>query len=177
MSWDGILATSMPKLSHAPVRRLRRFLTTRGEAVFREMETTALRERVRTVQLGRPYVIALGGGAFLREENFELVSNHGVSVWLDCPLSTIERRVGAANHRPLARDPGELRSLFELRRGGYAKAHYRVELLDDDVRAAVAKGFGSPTLLEREQKTRPSNFSSRASGCRSRTSRSPPSEI
>ena len=116
----------------------------RGEAAFREMETTILRERVRTVQLGRPHVVALGGGAFLREENFDLVANHGVSVWLDCPLSVIERRIACANHRPLARDPGELRKLFELRRSGYAKAHYRVELLDDDVRDAVAKVLALP---------------------------------
>lgn len=115
-----------------------------GEAAFREMETAALCERVRTVKLGRPHVIALGGGAFLREDNFELVINHGVSVWLDCPLSIIERRVGCATHRPLARDPDELRRLFELRRGGYAKAHYRVELLDDDVSAAVAKVLALP---------------------------------
>src|SRR5579863_4136850 len=38
---------------------------TLGEAVFREMETVALRERVRNVQSGQPHVIALGGGAFL----------------------------------------------------------------------------------------------------------------
>ena len=56
---------------------------THGEAAFRELETAALKDRIRTVQYGRPQVIALGGGAFLNEENFELVSNNGVSVWLD----------------------------------------------------------------------------------------------
>ena len=72
----------------------------RGEEQFREIETAVLRERVHFVQSGRPQVIALGGGAFLREDNFELVSNNGVTVWLDCLFSMIERRVSSATHRP-----------------------------------------------------------------------------
>ncbi len=66
---------------------------TRGEAEFRQAETAALQERVRLIERGKPCVIALGGGAFLSEENFEIVSNNGVSVWLDCPFSTVERRL------------------------------------------------------------------------------------
>src|ERR1700677_1245613 len=54
----------------------------RGEAAFRALETTALKERVRSVQSGRPQVISLGGGALVSDENYELVSNHGISVWL-----------------------------------------------------------------------------------------------
>ena len=70
---------------------------TRGEAEFRRGETAALRERVRSIERGRPCVIALGGGAFLSEENFEIVSNNGVSVWLDCPFSTVERRLAVTS--------------------------------------------------------------------------------
>jgi len=117
---------------------------TRGEAAFRELETANLRRRVHTVQSGRPQVISLGGGAFLSEENYDLVSNNGVSVWLDCPFSMIERRVGAETHRPLARDLNQLQSLFEARRGGYARADYRVEVLEDDTRAAVARILALP---------------------------------
>src|SRR5258708_39477419 len=50
----------------------------RGEAEFRQAETAALQERVRAVERGRPHAIALGGGAFLSEANFQLVSNNGV---------------------------------------------------------------------------------------------------
>src|SRR5579862_2246913 len=53
---------------------------TQGEAAFRALETATLRERVRVVESGRPYVVSLGGGAFLCEENFDLASNHGVTV-------------------------------------------------------------------------------------------------
>lgn len=108
-----------------------------GEAAFRELETAVLRDRVRTVQLGRPQVIALGGGAFLTEENFEMVSNNGVTVWLDCPLAHIGRRIAGQTHRPLARDPEQLRSLFETRRDVYARSDYRVEIVDDDAMRVV----------------------------------------
>jgi shikimate kinase len=117
---------------------------TQGEAAFRGIETAALRDRVRNVQSGRPQVVSLGGGAFLADENFELVSNNGVTVWLDCPLSQIERRIAGQTHRPLARDPERLRNLFETRRGGYARADYRIEVIDDDIRSAVAQILALP---------------------------------
>ena len=117
---------------------------TRGEAAFRELETAALRERVRSIEYGRPYVVALGGGAFLTADNAELVLNHGVTVWLDCPVAIIERRVAAVTHRPLARDLDRLRRLYENRREGYARAHYRIEVIDDDASSAVARILALP---------------------------------
>jgi shikimate kinase len=111
----------------------------RGEPEFRRIESDALHRCVRSVQHGRPHVISLGGGAFLSEENFQMVANHGITVWLDCPLPIIERRVAAAAHRPLGRDPGRLRELFELRRPSYARAEYRIAIEDDDASAAVAQ--------------------------------------
>jgi shikimate kinase len=117
---------------------------TQGEAVFREIETVALRLRVRAVQSGHPQVISLGGGAFLRDDNYDLVSNNGVTVWLDCPFSMIQRRVSAETHRPLARDPSQLAVLFEARKPGYARADYRVEVADDDIRAAVSRILSLP---------------------------------
>ncbi len=116
----------------------------RGEAVFRELETAALKDRVRTVQFGRPQVIALGGGTCLCEENFELVSNNGVSVWLDCSLPHIDRRIAGHAHRPLARNPEQLRSLFETRRDTYARSDYRIEIVDDDPMSVVARILGLP---------------------------------
>jgi shikimate kinase len=115
-----------------------------GEAAFRELETEALKERIRTVQFGRPQVIALGGGAFLSEENFELVSNNGVSVWLDCSFPHIDRRIAGQAHRPLARDPEQLRSLFDTRRDVYARSDYRIEVVDDDAMKVVARILDLP---------------------------------
>jgi shikimate kinase len=99
----------------------------RGEAAFRALETEALKKRVQNIRTGRPQVIALGGGAFTVQENFELATNHGVTIWLDAPIEVIERRIAAETHRPLARDPERFRALFEDRREAYARADYRIE--------------------------------------------------
>ena len=111
----------------------------RGESEFRQIEAAALARCVRSVQIGRPQVVSLGGGALVNEANFDLVSKNGVTIWLDCPIETIERRVAAASHRPLARDPQRLRELFEARRQGYARAEYRIDSGSDEVTSAIAQ--------------------------------------
>ncbi|MDQ6705626.1 MAG: shikimate kinase, partial [Acidobacteriota bacterium] len=82
-----------------------RIFEMRGEAEFRRIETDAIRARVRRIECGIPAVLALGGGAFVQPENYALLSNNGVSVWLDCPFDVIRRRVANDSSRPLARDP------------------------------------------------------------------------
>jgi shikimate kinase len=82
--------------------------------------------------------MALGGGAFLRDENYTLLEDHGVTVWLDCPLDLVRQRVESETHRPLARDPKTFAALFEARRPGYGRADYRVEILSHDPLEAVA---------------------------------------
>jgi shikimate kinase len=111
----------------------------RGEQEFRRLESMALERCVRSVQSGRPHVVSLGGGAFLSEDNFQLVTNNGVSIWLDCPLPAIERRLAEANHRPLARDTQRLRELFHSRRPGYARAEHRIEIASDDAALTVTQ--------------------------------------
>ena len=112
---------------------------TQGEEMFRTLEASALAQRVRAVQSGRPQVIALGGGALMSDKNFELVSNHGVVVWLDAPFDLIEKRVAAESHRPLGRDPEKLRELFDVRRPRYALADYRVEAPEEEAMDTVRR--------------------------------------
>ena len=57
-----------------------------------------------------------GGGAFTIQDNIELVLNHGVTVWLDAPFDVMERRIAQDTHRPLARDPVRMKTLFDQRR-------------------------------------------------------------
>jgi shikimate kinase len=96
-----------------------------GEPAFRDMETAAIRKWVRMVETGRPMVIALGGGAFA--PNFDLLEEHGVTIWLDCPLDTIRERVADNSSRPLARDPARFEALYRERAAVYSKADYRVD--------------------------------------------------
>jgi shikimate kinase len=99
----------------------------RGEAEFRRLETEAIRAHVRLAQSGRPIVMALGGGAFIQPDNFELLITHGVTVWLDCPLDVLKERIAGDATRPLAGDPEQFERLYASRRPGYARADYRID--------------------------------------------------
>lgn len=110
----------------------------RGEPEFRRIESEVLKARVKHISGGRPNVVALGGGAFQADANIDLITNHGVSIWLDCPFDRLEKRVMQADHRPLARDPVQFRKLYEARRANYARAEYRIEVDSDDPQKAVA---------------------------------------
>jgi shikimate kinase len=115
-----------------------------GESAFRERETAALKALVQKVRTGRPLVIALGGGAFTIQDNFELAENHGVTIWLDTPLEVVEKRVAQETHRPLARDPGRLRALYADRRPLYERADYRIETFDDEPGYVVSRILALP---------------------------------
>ena len=101
---------------------------TRGESEFRRLETALIGAYVRHIERGAPTVMALGGGAFVRPENFELIRCHGISIWLDCSFETIQARLaGDAQGRPLARDPVAFRQLFDERQTSYSRADFRVD--------------------------------------------------
>ena len=110
----------------------------RGEAEFRRLETEVLRARVRAIERGTPTVLALGGGAYTQPENFALVRDNGVTLWLDCPLETVKRRVAAATHRPLAREPERFARLYAERQAAYARADHRIPIENDEPADAVA---------------------------------------
>ncbi len=110
---------------------------TRGEKEFRRLETEAIRENVHRIQAGEPTVAALGGGAFSQQQNYELIENNGVTIWLDCPLPLVRRRLGTCTNRPLAREPGKFEVLYYTRRESYARADYRIDITGDDPGVAV----------------------------------------
>jgi len=99
----------------------------RGEAEFRRLETEAIRARVRSAQSGKPVVVALGGGSFAQPENFELLAEHGITVWLDCPLDILKARIAGEATRPLASDPEQFERLYLARRPSYSRADYRID--------------------------------------------------
>ena len=96
-----------------------------GEERFRQIETEALRE---AVSCGAA-IIAPGGGAITRGENRELMSGHGITVWLDAPFELCWRRIqidGAT--RPLAPDEETARARYERRLDLYRQASIRVTI-------------------------------------------------
>ena len=135
LGWDFIdLDDEIEAEQHVSIPEL---FEKHGEEHFRAIETEAIRSRVHRVRSGCPTVIALGGGAFTRQENCDLLSDHGVTVWLDCPLETAQRRVAGCTNRPLARDPQKFAELYHARRATYERADYRVEAACDDPEATA----------------------------------------
>ena len=116
----------------------------RGEDEFRALEREVMRANVRDIERGRPTVMALGGGAIVAAENFAMIENNGITIWLDCPLETVRRRVGETAHRPLARDPDAFARLYESRRESYARADYRILVEDDDPAVTVEAVLSLP---------------------------------
>jgi shikimate kinase len=110
-----------------------------GEAHFRDLEADAIRRHVAHVEAGLPWVIALGGGAILRPATWELVHNNGVTIWLDCPLEIVRRRLRDDVTRPLARDRAGLAQLYITRRPLYARADFRIEIDSDDVSESASR--------------------------------------
>jgi shikimate kinase len=117
--------------------RIAEIFETHGEVEFRRFEREKMRALVRAIEGGRPTVLALGGGAIVQRENYALVENNGITIWLDCPFETVRRRVVQAQHRPLARNPVSFAQLYETRRESYARADYRIPIESDDPAVAV----------------------------------------
>jgi shikimate kinase len=97
-----------------------------GEAVFREIETRALRD---ALERSDTRVIALGGGAWTIEANRALVAEHDcLSIWLDAPFELCwDRIISSANTiRPMAPDRASAQNLFQVRRDSYELAQLRL---------------------------------------------------
>lgn len=97
-----------------------------GEAFFRDRETEVL-DRLLENECG---ILSTGGGAFLAERNRRLVTEKGVSVWLNADLPILWSRVKHKNTRPLLRTSNPYQTLSEIydqRVPVYAKADLTVD--------------------------------------------------
>jgi shikimate kinase/3-dehydroquinate synthase len=94
-------------------------METRGESVFRDLETTAFKNLINE----KESIIALGGGALLREENRRFTGSNGKIILLMAELDTLIVRLQEdANKRPLLAGDlrGKLSSLLAKRSEHYA---------------------------------------------------------
>jgi shikimate kinase len=112
--WD--LDTRVEAFMRASVQEIFRDC---GEAVFRAEETHQL-------SLMRRYpdvVVATGGGTFAQDANRAIISQQGVSVFLDVPWDELVRRLpGKQESRPLFGSPEGARALYEARLPHYRTA-------------------------------------------------------
>ena len=90
-----------------------RIFAEEGEAAFRALEASALRETAGRERL----VVALGGGALAAEDNLRWTLDHGIIVYLRVSLDQLIRRLrrGRAVRPLLLDDAGHLLSTAALR--------------------------------------------------------------
>lgn len=125
-----------------------------GEPFFRAKESQVI-GRLLDEEKG---ILSTGGGAFLSEQNREMITERGVSVWLNADLNVLWNRVKHKDTRPLLRtaDPfATLRDLYEARVPIYAKADVTAtsdgEISIDDMVDRVLDALATrPDVLERK---------------------------
>ncbi len=100
------------------LKTVREIFTEFGEAHFRLLE----REAIRACSELRSTVVALGGGAYVSEENRAILRGLGKTIWLDCPLEICLSRIASDGARPLAKSADEMRELLDKRSSAYAQA-------------------------------------------------------
>jgi shikimate kinase len=93
-----------------------------GENEFRRRERVALESCCGMKRT----VIALGGGAYIFEENRAIINRTGRAVWLDCPLEVCLARIERDGSRPLLASEAEMKALLEYRRPFYELADHIV---------------------------------------------------
>lgn len=138
--WGWSFADLDAEVERAEGRTVEEIFRASGEGRFRELEWNALRAHAGAKRI----VVAAGGGLFLGVVQRAFMRAHGVSIWLDAPLSVLAARAGEGALRPLwpSGDALSRRSFFEKRRAAYALADARVEVSaggPDELAAAVEK--------------------------------------
>jgi len=101
-------------------RSISEIFATDGETAFRRSERTALEASLAVA----PVVVATGGGAFCESANRQMMRSTGtLSVFLDVPWAVLLERISADTiERPLFRDVGDARRLFNERLPIYREA-------------------------------------------------------
>jgi 3-dehydroquinate synthase len=105
-----------------------------GEERFRDLEAKAIASIASLHRPAEGTVIATGGGALLREDNFVRLASLGTMVALDASLESIAERTSESPARPRlprdatgAVDVTALRALHAARREGYDRVAWHID--------------------------------------------------
>jgi shikimate kinase len=131
-----------------------------GEPEFRRAEHAALQSVLEEIRSGAVKIVALGGGAFVQEQNSALLRASGVpTVFLDAPVEELWQRCctqanEAGTERPLLRSIDEFRQLYEARRPGYLRASLGVQTGHrtlDEIASEIAEALALKKIEVRAQ--------------------------
>lgn len=110
----------------------------KGEDHFRDVESECLREACSMENV----VVDTGGGAVIRDDNWEVMKEGGVVICLTADADAVLERTKKYKHRPLlnVEDPKQkVRSLMAKRAPLYAKAGHCIDTGKLTVRQVVEK--------------------------------------
>lgn len=96
------------EIERASGRTIADIFSQMGEEEFRDYESVALGVAATLTDA----VIALGAGTLVRNENFEIVQESGILIYLQGTLELLASRLASTGNRPLlfgATSPGELK--------------------------------------------------------------------
>jgi shikimate kinase len=120
-----------------------------GEAGFRRRESTALRSLALA-----DTVVALGGGALTKSENFEFIASAGILIYLSASVETLMDRLSdATEFRPLlaglslAERRAKILQLMGEREAVYRKA--QLEISTDGLSADAVAAKANALITER----------------------------
>ncbi len=112
-----------------------------GERAFRDLESKVVKQ----ISQRRDCVIALGGGAVLRQENWALLASTGIIICLYADEQTLMERISSKSHRPLMRSASrhdlllKIRALLTERQPLYDRADYCFKSRQDVSAQTLAK--------------------------------------
>lgn len=92
-----------------------------SEDYFRNLET----ETIKDICLKDNQIISLGGGAFERQENQEILNRNGITIYLKATAQTLFDRIKSETHRPLLQQGFGIEKVSEIlskRAHNYEKA-------------------------------------------------------
>lgn len=124
LGWDFVdLDEEIEREQGRPIREIFHLW---GEPVFRSIETS----RLRSLRNRAACVVALGGGAFVQEANRPIISELGISVFLDCRLEVIQARCPNDGTRPLFEKPEAIKDLYTARHPVYRRSDFSIDVSD-----------------------------------------------
>ncbi len=160
----GKLGWSFEDLDDRVERRERRAVAeifrADGESAFRSAERAALQELLSELRSRPKRVLAVGGGAFVQQQNADLIEAAGLpTIFLDATSDELWRRCSEmpqAAERPLLGNLESFRNLYNTRRAYYLKASFHQSTSGksvEQVAAEIIQAFAldSPSGLQGEK--------------------------
>lgn len=123
---DGYFSVDIDVLiENMQKRTISEIFATDGETFFRDLESEILQK----TYVGQNMIVALGGGAFEREKNRQIIKESSLVIYLKANPETLFERVRSCNNRPLLKKGfgvEEVRAILARREENYLKADYTI---------------------------------------------------